>query len=187
MKEEENQDNLGPLYQIYKFDNEIDVYIGSAFEDDSKYFELFTTLRYAQKGDHIRVYLSSVGGHAHTAFRLSQVVKESPAWVTMVVDGPCYSGGAMVALAGDGLLMRPHTFLMFHNWHAEVAEKGAAFVSRIENENRHVREAYKRIGTPFLTDKEFNDIVNDRDVYIHETDPTVDARIKRHLKAHKRY
>lgn len=161
----------------------IDIYLGSYVEDEvSEYSEILRTLNQAKKDDSVNVHLSNHGGSCSVGFTLCHAIKNCKAKTTMCIEAPCYSMGAILALCGKKLHMEPKTFLMFHNYSTVNRGKGAEVTVSVGEYNKYFLENLKYFATPFLTQDEIQDLINDKDVYVHEQDKSIKARHKRHFK-----
>lgn len=170
------------LYESKRIARTLDIYLSEDIKKNSTYHELANTIRQTTKNDVINFYLASPGGSVASGHQIVNAVQETTAKVNMIVDAPCYSMGALLAVAGDSLKMQPGTFLMFHNYSGGAAGKGPDIEDQVIACKQWVYHVFDRVATPFLTKKEMDYIKNNRDVYIHETDEDLPKRIKRHFK-----
>lgn len=157
------------------------VYFGEVVEDTHLYVDLVHSLRVASPNDKFLFHLYNYGGSCHTGAFLINAIRSSAAIVTMSVEAPCYSMGAVLALSGDSLMIHPHTFLMFHNYSAGFGGKGGELGERVKNEDRILKSLDHIVCAPFLTKKEIAAIDSDRDVYVHHDDEDLQARLTRHF------
>lgn len=165
------------------------VYLGEVINTPYSYRDLYSLLRNASVEDTIVFYLANHGGHFEALSQLANAVHDCVAVVQMVVDAPCYSAGAMFAVLGDNLVMKPGTFLMFHNYSTGAMGKGNALIDQVVQEDAWARAQYQRLLKDFLTDKEITALAKDQDVYVHADDKNLLSRFKRrwpHLYANKR-
>lgn len=170
------------LYDSSQKINFLNIYLSEEIKKNAHYHELANKIRQTRKGDVINFYLSSPGGSVASGHQLINAITDTQAKVNMIVDAPCYSMGALLAVAGSSLKMHPGTFLMFHNYSGGAAGKGPDIEDQVVACKQWVYHVFDRVATPFLTKKEMDYIKDNRDVYIHETDENLPARIKRHFK-----
>lgn len=182
IEDEEDDDNSNykivkkPLCHGYK------IYLPDSVEHNSfSYQEFYETLETMTQNDKVLIYIASFGGSCHTGMRIAHSIRMCRAKVTMFAHGSCHSMGAILALCGDNLLMTPKSYLMFHNYSAGRYGKGAELTMSNERFNRYFKENLEHFCAPFLTREEVEDIISDRDVYIHESDKDLKKRIKRHF------
>ncbi len=158
------------------------IYLSESVESNHGYAKLCHFLRASKEDDQIIMYLSSYGGSCSAGYQLINAVRSSPGLVHMMVDAPCYSMGALLAVSGDTLLMNPNTLLMFHNYSGGNGGKGREMLDLATHQDAWLQSAVKNTAFPFLSKKELADIAADRDVYVHWDDATLKDRIRRHFK-----
>jgi ATP-dependent protease ClpP protease subunit len=132
--------------------------------------------------DEITLALSNTGGCVDAGYKIINALRACEGKITCRVEAPCYSMGAILAIAGDKLIMEKNTFLMFHNYSGMQRGKGQEALDMLVNTDEWIKEAFKSVCTPFLTAAEMNKIFDDKDVYIHDSDKDINTRIKRHFK-----
>ena len=71
---------------------------------------------------------------------------------------------------------------MFHNYSAGNMGKGAELIQSVKQQGLQLSNLMGHYCSPFLTTKELDMIVNDKDVYVHAWDKNLNARMKRHFK-----
>ena len=143
-----------------------------------KYAELCSVLRDEVKEDDIvNIHLSNYGGCCDSAATIVNAIKDCKGTVNVIVTAPSYSAATDIALSGDSLVLKPYSFLMFHNYSDEVGGKGGELKARLANQDRQAQVMMRDLYSPFLTKKEINDIVNDKDVYVHWDDRDLPERI----------
>jgi ATP-dependent Clp protease protease subunit len=93
----------------------LDGYIApeSWFEDEVSPKEFKRELE-AGTGD-ITVWINSPGGDFFAASQIYTMLKEYPGEVLVKIDGIAASAAAVIAMAGDLVLMSPTAMLMIHN------------------------------------------------------------------------
>jgi len=181
----EREDKPFDIYQSSesKVVTTYEVYLGDDITcDSSDYTELLNTLYKTSPNDIVNIHLANFGGAVHSGERLIHAIKGCPSHVEIIVEAPCYSMGAIIALCGTSLTMRPGTFLMFHNFTATKRGKAGELKLGIVEYEKHFSKLLKLFCSPFLTKKERVILSNDKDVYIHEDDEDYTKRIARHFK-----
>lgn len=159
--------------------NDIYVY-GEVKSELIEYVPLLNYLNNASYKDRVVIHLQSYGGDCHTACVLSHAIRNTDAFTEIVVEGPSYSAGAIIALAGNNTELLPGTFLMFHNYSTVESGKAGTMKIGLEHYSRHYINMIQYFCQPFLTDMEVKKIKNDQDVYIHWDDKGLDVRLERH-------
>lgn len=160
-----------------------DVFLSDEIHDDSlEYVELIRFLEESKEEDYIQIHLANFGGACHSGLRICHAIKACRAAVIIKVEAPCYSMGAIIALAGDAVVMCPGVYLMFHNYSSTRSGKGSEIKASVQEYEKHFKKSLKYFCYPFLSLKELNKIGRDEDVYIHDDDPNIAARLARHFK-----
>lgn len=149
--------------------------------DDLEYADLFDFLRYRNTNDVVQVYLSCFGGCVHTGLKIAHALHNTKAKTKIVMIGPSYSMGSIIALAADEFEMAPKSFLMFHNYSSTEDGKAAEMAAGFEHYRRYFKESLEFFCSPFLTNKEISTILKDIDVYVHESDKGLADRVERHF------
>lgn len=158
------------------------IYLTDSVNESDKYSEMCNLLRDLKNTDSVTFYLANYGGSCHGCVNLISAIRECESIVHMCVTAPCYSAGATLSLCGDSLTMYPHSFLMFHNYSAAAIGKGHELKLDTEHTRRWIHGYFEEVHRPFLTKTEHRKITEDRDLYIHWDDSTLQARIERHFK-----
>ena len=187
--EDEQELEFASLFKIYTETNPgktHHIYLSESVESNHGYAKLCHFLRSTEPRDHTIIYLSNHGGSCASGYQLINAVRQSPGMVHMAVDAPCYSMGALLAVAGDSLHMNPNTLLMFHNYSGGSGGKGREMLDLALQHDVWLQGAVKNTAYPFLSRKELADIAEDKDVYVHWDDPTLKDRIKRQFKTTER-
>lgn len=161
----------------------IDLY--GNLEDDPEYYLLFRTLSEAGSEDTVNINIGSNGGNVEIANMIANASLQSPAKINYNVVRPCYSGAAIIALSGNTLTMQPNTFLMFHNQSCTYDGKHRATIDYMVANEEQYRGLLQHICYPFLSKDEINVLTGDQDIYIYDTDETLEDRIKRHYRKRK--
>jgi len=177
--------NDSDTFKVYKSTmcTSYDIYLSKEVESDlNKYFDLIRFLEQDVKADDIvNVKLANYGGDLHTGVAIAHAMKNCSGTVISHVIANSYSMGAILAMAGDGLLIYPGNYLMFHNYSGgEVGKAGEIETSHAANK-RAWTEYLSYFCTPFLTADEVKSIMDDRDLYVHYEGKGVKNRMKRHF------
>lgn len=158
------------------------IYLSENVESNFEYVKLLDTLRRVKKGDTVTMYLANYGGYCSTGFQIVNAIKECEAGVDVVVDAPCYSMAAILAVSGKSLKMNPGTFLMFHNYSGGDYGKGRERLDATVHYYDHFHKHLKEVVSPFLDKYELEQLRNDKDVYVDYYDKDLAKRISRHFK-----
>lgn len=173
------------VVQIYEEElkrKRITVFLDDYFDSQSAdYRELLHKLSNLKPEDEILFRIASYGGDCHVGFQVCHAIRNCKANTIIKVEQPCYSMGAILAVSAKHLIMNPNTFLMFHNYSGGDYGKGGELKLRVHEVDKWLHNSFKYFCHPFLTEKELEDLNNDKDIYIHSWDKNLKARIKRHF------
>lgn len=160
-----------------------DIYFDNAFAHNPKeYRDVLHLLKTLEESNFVTLHLASFGGSCHLGFQICHAVKDCLANTLIIVEQPCYSMGAILSCCAKNLVMKPGTFLMFHNYSGGNYGKGAEFLEGVKNQDKWLHDSFKYFASPFLTDDELNKLRHDQDIYIHASDKSLTKRLKRHFK-----
>ena len=146
------------------------------------YKELITALREAQEGDGLMLRINCPGGRCDVGMMIVQAIKETKATVVCNVVYPSHSMGAIIAVAGDYLVMQRNTFLMFHTYSGGTYGKSGDMIKDVQYTDEALKGMFDDIVKPFLTKAEVKRMHKGDDLYIKADDPSMSARLKRHFK-----
>lgn len=132
--------------------------------------------------DSVKLYVSTSGGSCAVGFHLCNKIASLPCKVDVIVPYPTYSMGALIALSGDSLELRPGAFLMFHDYSTDATGKGNEILQETEAYKETFNHLFKSISFPFLTKKECENVLNGQDFYVKWNSPDLKDRIRRHFK-----
>lgn len=173
------------VFEILKYPRQVcdySIYLSENVESNFQYVKLLDTLRRVKEGDTVTLYLANYGGYCSTGFQIVNAIKECKAGVDVVVDAPCYSMAAILAVSGKSLTMNPGTFLMFHNYSGGDYGKGKERLDATVHYYEHFHTHLKEVASPFLSKEELVQLKNDQDVYVDFYDADLKKRIARHFK-----
>lgn len=162
-----NNDDIFKIYKRPTITHETHIYLGEYIDSQSRYFELFNELDNAGKKDKIYFHLNNYGGDVATGAQLIHKIHDCDATVLMCVEGPVYSMGSILALAGDVIpKVSPHVFFMFHDYSGGEYGKGNEMHHSITNFQHYFRDLLMDVCCPFLTKKEVRTIMKGEDLYV---------------------
>jgi ATP-dependent protease ClpP protease subunit len=156
--------------------------IYGGIDEFNPFSELIEALYSAQEGDYMLWKLNSPGGACDVGEALINAMRLSRAYVHCHVESNCYSMASMLALCGDGLSFNKNTYLMFHDYNTMYHGKGSEIVKHTDLEREMMHKMLQDWCCPFLTQKEFNSMMEGRDLYIRWDQKDLPARVKRHFK-----
>lgn len=179
---EEDDEGNEKVFRAFKTSSSAsyDIFLSKNVESDiTNYWNLIRLLDEAGEQDVVNLRLSNYGGDLHTGVALAHAVKNCRATTLVHVTSNCYSMGAILALCGDGLLIYPGNYLMFHNYSGgEIGKAGEIETSHKANKKCWT-DYLNYFCSPFLTEKEIATIMSDKDVYVHFDSKGLKGRMKR--------
>lgn len=145
------------------------VYLTEEISNQKYYTELFNLLRNSKKEEDIFVfYINNFGGMSHTGIELINSMKHCEAPILARVTAPIYSMAPLIALSADQVYMEPHSMMMFHDYSGIEAGKGNEMESSIKAHQENYRNCFKDYCKGFLTNKEMDNILKGRDLYLNK-------------------
>lgn len=159
-------------YHIYIHDNI------ECFED---YDDLIEQLANTGENDSVKLHLNCPGGDCSIGFHIIDHLQSLPCQLDVLVEYPTYSMGAIMALCGDSLTFAPDSYIMFHDYSGGTRGKGEETHMYTTNYRKIFKNKFTKLCAPFLTKKEIERMFKGEDIYIHDDDPSLAARIKRHF------
>ena len=147
-----------------------------------RYAELCNFLRYeVSEKDVVLLHLSNYGGDVNSSTTIVNALRDCKGFIKCIIEAPSYSAACDIALACDALELKPWTFLMFHNFSDAARGKGKELKDSVLNTDKLSAGLIKSLYMPFITKKEADDLINDKDLYVHWNDKDLDERIARHF------
>lgn len=150
------------------------------------YEDIEREMKCLDEDDTLITNINCCGGRIDMGQFLYNALKKCKAHKIMRVTAPSYSMAAVLALAGDDLVLEKHSWLMFHNYSGSSYGKGNEQERHVEAYGKYIRGFFADICTPFLTKKEMERVFAGEDLYIHWDDPSLQQRIARHFKKSKK-
>lgn len=159
-------------------------YLSGTIGSSEEYIELFEIIRNASKTDIIRLHINSYGGDLFTAIQFMRVLGETEAQTIASVEGACMSAATMIFLACDGFEVSANSMFMFHNYSGGVVGKGGEMFDQLVHERKWSEKLLKDVYTDFLTAKEFEQIMENKDIWMDGDE--VIKRLKKYTKSTKK-
>ncbi len=151
-----------------------------AYEDYDKLLEQIDKIT---KDDSLSLLISTPGGRCDVGFMLIDRLQALKCKIEVTVPYPTYSMGALMALCGHSLELKPASFLMFHDYSSGGGRsKGNEQFKSTEAYIEVFRHRFNKLCQPFLTPKECEDVLEGKDLYVKWNDKNLKDRIKRHFK-----
>ena len=149
-----------PLAKIHKF------YLSGEVKTPSEYVAWFETIRNASENDVIVLHINSYGGDLFTAVQFMRVMGESKANIVASVEGACMSAATLIFLSAKNWEISQHSMFMFHNYTSASFGKGGEMYDNIVHERAWSRKLWKDVYSGFLSDKEIEAILQNKDIWM---------------------
>lgn len=163
-----------------------DISIWDSIDKYEDYEDLLKTLHKIGKDDVVNLYVSTPGGRCDIGYMLIDRLQSLDCKIDVSVPYPTYSMGAIMALCGQSLEIKPGAFLMFHDYSTgNGRSKGNEIYKSTEAYKEVFAYRFNTICQPFLSNTECNDVLDGKDLYIKWNAPSLKERIKRHFGAKK--
>ena len=177
-KKEKDYFSERPLARLHEF------YLSGTIESADEYVEWFDTIRHASETDVVKIYINSYGGDLFTAIQFMRAIGETDATVAISVEGACMSAATMIFLMADAFEVSKHSMFMFHNYSGGTFGKGGEMLDQLQHERTWSEKLLRDIYSDFLTDKEIESMLNNKDIWM-DGDEVV-KRLKAKAKKVKR-
>lgn len=146
---------------------EIDAYIMTEIVNPIEYNELCHLLRNANSKETIRLHINTPGGRLDSATMIIDAIAASEAYIIGVLSGSVASAGTMIALACDELECSSYLEFMIHYFSGGTGGKGNEIKAHSNFIDKHMPMVFKKMYAGFLTDKEIEDMIEGKDVWLN--------------------
>lgn len=168
-----SNDNLIPMFkdqcevsQSSTTYNAFDIYLDEEIKDPTYYRQAFQVLRSAQRGDLVRIYISSVGGNMNSASIFKNCIENCEAEVVAIIEAEAYSAASLIALSCSSIEVKKYATMMCHS--AVFGSGGIVQNVRdhVEFTGRHAEALMEEIYQDFLTSEELEDLKRGREIWL---------------------
>jgi len=159
-------------YSLVKNGNRYDVYLSDSIGRPALYSDLLKGLKKLTVNDNVVIHMANNGGRVDAGVQIINAMKSTEATVTVELEGPSYSMGALITCAADRIVVHPYTFLMFHHYSGTFTGKGAESRKYMDALDIMVRNIMsEECGSKgILTETQIDNVIKGMDVYIHPKD-----------------
>lgn len=187
-KAHDNDNDIKP-FEIYEHIEDTkkicSIYISNEIGSPGEYVPLLHKIRTIDSDTGVLLYLAGDGGDCDGMLTIINALQDCNGAVCAVVHGNVRSAHSCIALSAGSLVLYPHTVLMLHDFSGEFAGKAHELNSRLESGMKQSRELDQQYVMPFLTEKEFKQMLAGKDFWLHANDAATKARVSRHNKSRK--
>lgn len=146
--------------------NAFDIYLDEEIKDPTYYRQVFQVLRSAQRGDLVRIYISSPGGNLNSAVMFRNNIRNCEADVVAVIEAEAYSAASLIALSCPSIEVKPYATMMCHS--AAFGSGGIVQNVRdhVEFTGKHAEAFMEEVYRDFLDATELEDLRRGREIWL---------------------
>ena len=153
---------------IVEQDNIINIYITQELSYPWEYNEFKQKLLMAKDYNIINLYINCPGGMVDSAFYMYDAIKNCKGKVIGHLSGTVASGGTIITMACSDITVAEFTQFMIHNYSAHgISGKGHEIKDYVKFNDSELNIAFKKIYGNFLTEKEIQEIIDGKDLWIN--------------------
>lgn len=135
-----------------------------------EYTDMVHRINVAGENDTIFIHLNTPGGRLDTGVQIINAMQNTAATVVTILEAEAFSLGTLIFLAGDELIVNDHCMIMFHNFKGGVSGKGHEQLAQLGATVKWFTAIAREIYIPFLTEEEFNGIIEGKDLWMHSAE-----------------
>lgn len=167
-----SNDNLIPMFkdqcevsQTQSVYNAYDIYLDEEIKDPTYYRHAFQVLRSSQRGDLVRIFISSPGGNLNSALIFKNCIENCEADVVAIIEAEAYSAASLIALSCPSIEVKPYATMMLHS--ASFGSGGSVQNVRdhVEFTGRHAETLMEEVYKGFISDEELLDLKKGRELW----------------------
>jgi len=145
--------------------NAFDIYLDEEIKDPTYYRHAFQVLRSSQRGDLVRIYISSHGGNLNSALIFKNCIEACEADVIAIIEAEAYSAASLIALSCPGIEVKPYATMMLHS--ASFGSGGSVQNVRdhVEFTGRHAESLMEEVYADFISPLEMEDLKKGRELW----------------------
>lgn len=166
-------ENLIPMFkeqcevsQVSNTINAFDIYLDEEIKDPTYYRQALQVIRSGQRGDLIRIHISSPGGNLNSALMFKNAIEECEADVLAIIQAEAYSAAGLIALSCPMIEVKKHATMMCHS-----AAFGAGGIvqnvrDHVDFTGKHAEAVMDEVYESFLNAEELEDIRRGREIWL---------------------
>lgn len=145
--------------------NAFDIYLDEEIKDPTYYRHAFQVLRSSQRGDLVRIFISSHGGNLNSALIFKNCIEACEADVIAIIEAEAYSAASLIALSCPGIEVKPYATMMLHS--ASFGSGGSVQNVRdhVEFTGRHAESLMEEVYADFISPLEMEDLKKGRELW----------------------
>lgn len=149
--------------QVY---TQVKVVLNSSIQEPEHYTALINRIDNLGEGDALILQLDNIGGNVDGCLALVDAIENTPADVIAVLSGRVYSAASIIALRCPQIQVGPYARMMIHSWSGGNFGKHNEVVADYEFNQKFLKSFFYDTYKYFLTDKEIEEVLNGRDVWL---------------------
>lgn len=143
-----------------------DFYLTGPIGESSDYVQWFQAIREAKESDQVYLHINSPGGNLYTALQFIRAFGECEAPIIGSLEGEAASAAGVLFLSCDYYQISPFSTFMAHNYSAGTFGKGGEMFDQIVYERKWSTDLIYGIYEGFLTSKEMDALLNNKDIWL---------------------
>lgn len=148
--------------------NHYDIYLSNTIAYSEYYTEFIDLLSNLESYNTVTIHINSNGGVIYSAFMIVDAIINCEAEITAKVSGIVASAATVIALACDEIITSRFLSFMIHNYSTSTEGKGHEIKAYQNFTDRELNRALTEIYNGFLTEKEMNEVIEGRDIWLNE-------------------
>jgi len=156
-------------------------YLSKSIEEPEGYVEMIHRIKMAGPEEMVYIHLNTPGGHLDTGVQIVNAIQSSQAHIVCSVEAESHSLGTLIFLAADEFIVHDNCMMMFHNFSGGVYGKGHEQKAQLDATIQWFTDLARKLYIPFLSEKEFDDVVAGKDLWIQSED--IRVRLKKMVAA----
>lgn len=152
---------------IVKMDNVYHCYIYDEITEPADYTKLCLLLTTVDQDHEVHLHLNTPGGNVDSVFSIIDAMTACKTPITVYLSGTVASGGTMLTMYADTLVVSPFVSFMIHYYSSGSYGKGNEIRDQVKFIEQHLPQAYHTMYKGFLTKKEIKDVVDGRDIWLN--------------------
>lgn len=141
--------------------------IDSAIEDVSQFSTAIQVLDIAKEEDEVEIHLQSPGGNVDACGAFLHALKKCEASIHIVASGGCHSAATHILLAADSFELADNFNSLIHNGSAGAGGNINEYHAKSDFDKEFIRKHYGQIYEGFLSTKEFDDMMDGKNIWLN--------------------
>ena len=146
------------------------IYITGPIGPPENYTDALNTIRTAQKGDFISMYINSGGGYFWTAMQFVSAMNNCDCEIEAYIDGEAHSAASIIFLAADSWVVPDFASMLCHNLSTGTYGKGHEVDQWHKYHTSHYKQVVGDLYKTFLTSTEITELIGGKDFWLSGKD-----------------